>query len=196
MTAIDDVARDKLDEFVAMSEQEPLLLEEEADLEALAKELGAEAVDNYNGTPEAEREAHLPEAVAGAFNTGRYALARELAERALADADQGLRDWNYGNLVFAAHSTLGLLALDSGDVERAVAELHLAGATPGSPQLDTFGPGMQLARALLRAGQAEAVLEYFTQCRSFWRMGGPALDTWTEMVQRGRIPNFFQQRWR
>lgn len=197
MTPEDDKARKALDTFATMSEAEPLTEDVEAQLEALAVEVGTAAVASYQAAAdEAERRYHLPEALVGAYNSGDHALAVNLAMGALAALPDSERDWNYGNVLFAAHSVLGLLALDAQDPERAIAELHFAGATPGSPQLNSFGPGMQLAKALLRAGHTEPVLHYFEQCRAFWRVGSSALDTWTGVVRAGRVPNFFGQCWR
>jgi|HubBroStandDraft_6_1064221.scaffolds.fasta_scaffold1930236_1 hypothetical protein len=36
----------------------------------------------------------------------------------------------------------------------------------------------------------DAVLEYFSACRSFWKMGGAKLDEWSAIVRQGAIPNF------
>ncbi|MBV8841883.1 MAG: hypothetical protein JO307_03640 [Bryobacterales bacterium] len=64
------------------------------------------------------------------------------------------------------------------------------GKTPGSPQLNSFGPNVTLAKQLLERGEKSVVLEYFAECRSFWKMGGPSLDSWTATIQRGETPNF------
>ncbi len=49
---------------------------------------------------------------------------------------------------------------------------------------------MTLAKALLEAGQDTAVLQYFDECRAFWKMGGQKLDDWSAMVRGGGKPNF------
>ena len=69
----------------------------------------------------------------------------------------------------------------------------MSGDTPGSPQLNSFGPSMRLARELLRSGESEAVLAYFAQCRRFWKMGQTWLNIWERKVARGAIPTFFMQ---
>jgi hypothetical protein len=68
--------------------------------------------------------------------------------------------------------------------------LRASGATTGSPTLDSFGPNMLLARDLLEAGEDEAVLAYFEQCRVFWKMGGDKLDRWSQDVKDGLLPDF------
>ncbi len=99
-----------------------------------------------------------------------------------------MSDWNYGNAVHAGHSVLGLVALRNGDVSRAREQLLEAGKTPGSGQLNSFGPNMILASELLKKGESDVVLQYFDLCRKFWKMGGAQLDSWSETVRKGGKP--------
>ena len=102
-------------------------------------------------------------------------------------------DWNYGNAVSKIHSVRGRLALKRGDIEQAKRELALAGASPGSPQMDTFGPNLTLARDLLATGAQgtrDAVLAHFDAIEKFWRMDAGALRVWRDDVRAGREPNF------
>lgn len=94
--------------------------------------------------------------------------AKFLAEEYLSLAREYPDSWNYGNAIHAANTVLGLLALEAGRVEEAVVYLHRAGATPGSPQLNNFGPNMLLAQKLIEAGRVESVLAYLEQCQKFW----------------------------
>lgn len=135
---------------------------------------------------------HLPRAAAAAFHLGRFDEARSLAERVLALAPSYRENWNYGNAVHVGHTVLGLLALQSGNPVAAIAELRAAGDTPGSPQLNSFGPIMQLAKSLLKSGHIDPVLEYLQQCRTFWKMGETWLDLWERKIREGHVPNFFQ----
>ncbi len=75
-------------------------------------------------------------------------------------------------------------------MEGAKTQLHAAGETPGSPQLNSFGPNMSLCADLLKRGETEAVLDYFAQCGKFWRMGKDRLDTWTKEAKSGKEPEF------
>ncbi|BCM09205.1 hypothetical protein MAFF241647_35620 (plasmid) [Ralstonia solanacearum] len=135
---------------------------------------------------------HLPNAAVAAFHLDQFAEAKLYAERALTLAPSYRKNWNYGNALHLGHTVLGLLALSEGDLPRAVAELHASACTESSPQLNSFGSTMQLAKALLREGQVAPVLEYLKQCRIFWGMGGGWLDTWERKIQAGQVPNFFQ----
>lgn len=134
---------------------------------------------------------YLPDAAAAAFHLERFSDAEAFAKRALALAPSFKKNWNYGNAVHNGHIVLGLLALQTGDQVAAIAELRAAGITPGSPQLNSFGPSMQLAKSLLQIGYVEPVLEYLEQCRLFWKSGGIWLDLWERIIREGRIPNFF-----
>jgi hypothetical protein len=138
-----------------------------------------------------ERFCALPNAASAALTLGLFELAETLAIESLATAQQYPNDWNYGNALHRGHTVLGLLALRDDDSAEAVRRLNLSAKHKGSPQLNSFGPTMQLAKALLASGETRAVLQYFDQCRVFWSMGKPWLDFWCTHVAEGKIPTFF-----
>jgi tetratricopeptide (TPR) repeat protein len=129
----------------------------------------------------------LPQA---AFAAGDFQKARTYAEQLLQEAVTQPTRWDYGNAVHTANLVLGRLAARQGRMADAVRLLRTAGETPGSPQLNSFGPNMSLAKDLLELGETEAVLAYFELCRVFWKMGGERLDAWALMVKEGKMPNF------
>lgn len=132
----------------------------------------------------------LDDAAKAAFETGRFDEARGLAERAL-DLAAGMRsDWNYGNAIHDGHMVLGRLALKHGDIEAAKRELLAAGASPGSPQLNSFGPNISLAKDLLERKEIDTVVEYFRLCGRFWEMGTDRLRQWTILARAGETPDF------
>ena len=124
----------------------------------------------------------------------KTALAADLREDARAVAAKMLTDdadgWNRGNRVHHGNLILGQIALLDGNVAEAKSKLLLAGKTPGSPQLNSFGPNMLLAQELLERSEKDVVLEYFELCRKFWASGGSRLDAWTQEVKSNRIPQF------
>ena len=61
-----------------------------------------------------------------------------------------------------------MIALSQDDIEGAGSYLLIAGSTPGSPQLDSFGPDFVLAKKLLERGEKETVLRYFDRKHSVW----------------------------
>jgi hypothetical protein len=122
----------------------------------------------------------------------KAALEADALEKAAAYANEALSAGgsNYGDAIFYSNLVLGEIALRQGDVGEAKRRLILSGRTPGSPSLSSFGPNMTLARDLLQRGESESVLEYFTLCRAFWKMGSKTLDTWSATVRKGETPNF------
>lgn len=125
-----------------------------------------------------------------AFDAGDLQKARAYAELLLREATSQQGSWNHGNAVHKGNLILGRIAAAEGRVADAVTFLRAAGETPGSPQLNSFGPNMTLAKDLLERGERDAVLAYFEACRVFWKMGGGRLDAWTREVRAGTIPNF------
>jgi ribosomal protein S15P/S13E len=89
---------------------------------------------------------------------------------------------HYGNLV------LGEVALRHGDIEKAEQYLIAAGKTPGSPNLDSFGPNMYLAQELLKRGRSETVIEYVRLCGQFWKR--EKTEAWITDIKAGRTPDF------
>lgn len=129
----------------------------------------------------------MTELVVVAYDAGQPARARELAQQLVDEASQET-NWNTGNALHKAHLVLGLLALDDGDLGKAKSHILDSGRIPGSPQLNSFGPNMRLALALLQRGESQVVLEYFELCGKFWP--SPMLDEWRDQVRAGEIPDF------
>ena len=113
----------------------------------------------------------LPSVAERNFRRDKVDVASARAVQLLQLAEAEPNNWNYGNALHKAHLMLGRVALVRGDINTAESELLAAGRVPGSPQLASFGPNMQLAFELLQAGRREAVLEYFRLCGDFWEMG-------------------------
>ena len=123
-------------------------------------------------------------------------------------------DWNYGNALFFGNMVLGQVALRLGDIESAMSRLLSSGKTPGSPQLNSFGPNMSLARDLLAGvpfvpaaglapatppsprrhaaspGVQQTVLSFFDLCGVFWQMDDGRLQQWSQQVRAGGVPDF------
>ena len=144
---------------------------------------------------EAATEGEIFYAAAGAafgtFDLARFSEAEAIAHKAIQVAPSFEDNWNVGNVIFAGHTVLGLLALRRGDVEQAVQELHASAKNEGSPQLGSFGPTMRLAKELLMQGRSEEVIAFLHQCLAFWKMGSAWVEVWEKKIRRGLVPNFF-----
>lgn len=125
-----------------------------------------------------------------AFESGDMKKAKTYATELLNKADQCKNNWNYGNAIHHGNLILGRIALKSGDLEKAKEYLIEAGKTPGSPQLNSFGPNMTLAKELLEKGERKIVIRYFRLCATFWEMERDRLKKWTSIIKEGGIPDF------
>lgn len=132
----------------------------------------------------------LDDAAKESFEVGKIEDARKYAKDLLALAPKYRSDWNYGNAIQDGNLVLGRIAVKEGKTEEAKQYLIEAGKSPGSPQMNSFGPNMSLAKDLLEKGERDVVLQYFDLCRKFWEMGHDQLDQWTKEVKAGAMPDF------
>ncbi len=139
---------------------------------------------------EEEKFYALDDAAKESFEVGKIEDASKYAKELLALAPKYRGNWNYGNAIQDGNLVLGRIAIKEGRIEEAKQYLIEAGKSPGSPQMNSFGPTMSLARELLEKGEREVVLQYFDLCRKFWEMGHDKLDQWTKDVKAGKIPDF------
>lgn len=143
----------------------------------------------YELSTESQRDALLQSLAKAALAAGKNEKAKEYAEKMLSRNSPG---WNYGNNIHFGNIILGKMALASNDIEQAKKYLIEAGKTPGSPQLNSFGPDMSLANELLQKGEKDVVLEYFELCSKFWKREGylQKLNKWSAEVKEDKIPDF------
>lgn len=141
-------------------------------------------------TSELNRFYALNVAAKTAFNLGKRDEARGYVEEQSLMLERYKGDWNYGNAVQDINIVLGRLAVSEGDLDKAKEHLLKAGDSPGSPQMNSFGPNMSLAKDLLEKGEKQVVLEYFKKCGKFWKMDYGKLAAWSKQVEAGRVPEF------
>jgi tetratricopeptide (TPR) repeat protein len=148
----------------------------------------------YQLTVNAEHKVLLLDHLArNAFLAEEYDKAGEYAAahlRGAALCEAGVQRWNHGNALHHGHIVLGKLALRLGAIATARTHLLNAGNTPGSPQLNSYGPDMSLAKEMLERGEKEAVESYLQACSRFWKCGQPRLSTWIKDIKKGRTPDF------
>ena len=143
-----------------------------------------------NAKNEQERFYALGRAAKNAFTKGNYPVAKKYAEELASLTPKYKKDWNYGNSIQDSNLVLGRLALHDGNVAAAKSFLLEAGKSPGSPQMNSFGPNVSLAKDLLEKGEKDTVIEYLTSCKKFWEMEGGKIDTWIKLIKDGKIPDF------
>jgi hypothetical protein len=125
-----------------------------------------------------------------ALAAGEMEKAKNYANDLLRQAPEHRQAWNYGNAIHEGNLILGRVALREGRIAEAKNHLLEAGKTPGSPQLNSFGPNMSLAKDLLAKGEKDTVVAYFKLCGAFWKMGADKLESWTKAARDGRVPDF------
>lgn len=123
----------------------------------------------------------------------QFDLAAATARKYLEESRYYRCNWNFGNAIHDAHAALGMDALHRGDIAAAAEFLFLAGRSPGSPQLDTFGPDLSLAQAVLKAGRKDAVASYLWGIGRFWKDDGGAVQRWKLDLAADRTPDFEAQ---
>jgi hypothetical protein len=117
-----------------------------------------------------------------AFEASDLDKATAYAQELLEKAPQYSKSWNYGNAIYYGHFVLGRVALREGNTKEAASQLVAAGTTPGS--------NVTLARDLLAQGQAQPVLEYFAECKIFWKTNRGKIDEWIDAIRAGGRPDF------
>lgn len=127
------------------------------------------------------------------FKAGLLDKASDYANQLLKQAPEFVGNWNYGNAIHSANTTLGLVALQQKKVQEAKKHLIDSAVHKGSPQLNSFGPSMELAKALLAAGEKDAVVAYLKLCKRFWKMGQKSLDAWISEIQTTGTTTFQQR---
>lgn len=139
-------------------------------------------------TKELSRFYELPELLEKEYRNGNLDVAHDFANEYLILANTFPCNWNYGNAVHDANRYMGLISYRKGKLERAVMYLVEAGKTPGSMQLNTFGPELDLANLLLKKGKKAAVLSYLNNIHTFWKSNDQRVTRWIANIERGKTP--------
>jgi hypothetical protein len=121
---------------------------------------------------------------------GELDLADRNADLMISQAGTSSKNWNAGSLFYYGYLTKGMVAFKNGDTGKAVEFLLKSAETSGSPSLDHFasGPNMSLAKALLDAGQKDAVIEFLGKCSKFWK--NDQSEKWIAEIKDGKTPDF------
>jgi len=153
---------------------------------------------------EVEKFYNLADAAKTYFNNGDIEKARTLASELLRLSNNCKNNWNYGNAVHDGNMILGRIALHNGNKDEAIQYLLLSGDTPGSPQLDSFGPNLSLVNDLLKEGMRKPVIEYLEKTKKFWANDANTeadtrgvhtrnlakIEKWQTLIKEGKKPDF------
>jgi tetratricopeptide (TPR) repeat protein len=155
------------------------------------RKLGARAVNAGEGAVALAEDAFaaqslLAKVAEAAIFAEDHARAESAANALLERAPRFVDTWAYGNFLHGGHIVLGHVALARGDLPLASRHLREAGATPGSPQLGSFGPDLALASALLAQGVRDEVIGYLVDCTKFWKtLDLQQLERWCARIRTG-----------
>jgi len=137
-----------------------------------------------------------------------FAAVKSFAEAALAK-NKDTQSFGYGNTIFNENTLLGRVALREGKLDEAKKHLLAAGHTPGSPQLNSFGPDFILARELAEKGEYDTVIAFLDLVARFWanpdgrtrpnskRVASDnlkQLESWKKQLRAGKVPDHRQWR--
>ncbi len=140
---------------------------------------------NQNVTSKLSRFYHMEDLINSAYEEGSYDKATTLITEYLDLASTYRSNWNYGNAIHNSNQILGFIALEKNDVAGAANYLVEAGKSTGSPQLDSFGPNLDLANELLSRGEKDAVINYLQGVKKFWDGNESTIDGWTQDILDG-----------
>ncbi len=87
-----------------------------------------------------------------------------------------------------AHTVLGLVALKKGDLFSAKLELMQSISDRPSPILNSFGPKLELAAALLARGERQTVLEFLDECARDYPGTAETMHRRRDLVAAGQTP--------
>lgn len=130
----------------------------------------------------------LNDKIAEAYRANDSGKVKVLAKENLELAAAYRCNWNFGNAIHDTNRILGLVSLKSGDIDAAANYLLKAGKSTGSPQLNSFGPELDLANELLKLGKVDAVQSYLKDIKAFWEMNNGQVDVWLAQIEKGGRP--------
>lgn len=134
------------------------------------------------------REMIYEETARVAYATGDLSTAEKVG-RELVDTFIDPEEWVYGNAVHEGNMVLGQVAAARKDFDSAAKFLLEAGKSPGSPQLNPYGPRFPLAVTLLRNGKQAEVAQYLESIRSFWKDENVPVEKWIADIKAGKAPS-------
>lgn len=140
------------------------------------------------GEDDYSRWAWLDDAAELAYEIEDYEKAKNYALESLSLSSNHMTDWNYGNAIHNSNMVLGRISLTNGDISKAKEYLLESAESSGSPQLDTFGPSLELANELLQANEKDTVLSYLNSILNFWEMDNGCVRHFINQIENNEKP--------
>lgn len=137
---------------------------------------------------ELDRFFSMSEKIDKALFVNDLEAAIALAEEYLALSEKHSKSWNHGNAIHDGNAALSIVELRKGNNQKAAEFLIAAGQSPGSPQLNSFGPDFTLANVLLERGEEQAVIHYLRGVAEFWGDGKQRIPDWIKAIKNGKQP--------
>lgn len=144
--------------------------------------------NNEFATPQLDRFYALGDLIIDAYLNADFDQTKTLISEYLKLAHVYRCNWNYGNAIHDANRILGLISLNDGKIDEAAKYLISSGKSTGSPQLDSFGPELDLANELLKLGKTREVLIYLKDIELFWDLNDGRINKWVEEIESGGKP--------
>ena len=98
-----------------------------------------------------------------------------------------------GQMLHDYYTIMGRHLLHEGQTQEASMYLLRSIDVKPSPVMSSFGPNMELAMDLLKAGETTTVLEYLDGCAGFWKE--EPIQLWKQKINEGSIPVLNQHSW-
>ena len=145
----------------------------------------ADTEEQQRGATGVERLFALPKLARQALEAGDLVKASGYATELLETAKDFKDVDGTGTAAFNANTVLGRIALRQGSVSQA-REYLLESAKMAPSEFEPLAPDFTLARELLAQGERDAVIEFLTACKGFWKSGAEQLDGMIASVRGGQ----------
>ena len=137
----------------------------------------------------------LSEKLKRARQTKDCPKVQSLAKELLSVAQFYSSNWNYGNAIFEGNLAFAECDVKEKKIDSALLRLKEAAKTPGSPQLNSFGPpysDLSVLSELLREGKKKEVLDFLGSFNKYWELefSKEIMTFWTSEIAANRIPKF------
>lgn len=149
------------------------------------------ATEDASGNPNSYPSAKY--AAEACFLSGNYAQSKIFTLLMKENVDSFDNYTTRGQMLHDYHTIMGRHLLREGKVDEAGQQLLRSIQVQPSPVMSSFGPNMELAMDLLKAGQTGIVLEYLDGCARFWNE--EPIQLWKQKISAGRIPILNKHKW-